>query len=61
MFLELKHQENASQKEHGWSLAALRQGARDLELSPAAVGILDRPEAELVEVTSYGVLLALRR
>jgi len=33
----------------GWSVDALRSGAKDLGLSPAAIGMLPRGEAELVQ------------
>lgn len=36
-------------KNEGWSPAAVQAAAQRLDLSPAVVGLLDRPEGELVE------------
>lgn len=42
------------QKEKGWSVEAIQQAAKELQLSPAAAGIFTRPQAELVEVNIGG-------
>jgi hypothetical protein len=41
------------QREVGWSVEALRAGAADCGLSPAAAGVLQRREAELVEASGF--------
>jgi len=41
------------QAQLGWSAAALAAGAADVGLSPSSAGLLDRGEAELVEVGSH--------
>ncbi len=47
---------------HGWSVAALHAGARDLSLSPAVVGVLPRGAAQLAEhaVAAANAALAAR-
>jgi hypothetical protein len=39
------------QKAHGWTQAAIVAGAKDIGLSPAIGGVLERGESELVEVS----------
>jgi len=41
------------QKVHGWTVDAVRQGAKDMRLSPAAAAMFDRPEAALVTVRHF--------
>lgn len=38
------------QREKGWTVEAVQQGASDLGLSRAAAGIFERPQGELVKV-----------
>ena len=46
------HIEFVVQKEEGWSVAAVRRGAQDQGLSPAAAAKFERPQAALVLVYS---------
>jgi hypothetical protein len=48
-----------AQKRRGWSVAALQDGAADLQLSRAASGLVPNGAAGLVEVNSWHAYVAL--